>query len=104
MISYIVCSDPQIINPLLQVRKLRQAEGGCDQPKDAQLVSGTAGMHPSVLITEPVCFPPLHDCSGLPSSGTVMFGFTEGRRAKGIREKSHIASLLDAVKLLREKD
>lgn len=26
-----------------------------------------------------------------------MFGFTRGRRAKGIREKSHVASLLDAM-------
>lgn len=75
-----VSSDPQITSSDLQVKTWRQAEGGCNEPKDVQLINGRARPHASVLITDPVRYPLLHDCSRLPGSGTGgTFGFTKGR-------------------------
>lgn len=68
------------VSSILQVRKLRWAEGGGDLLKDAQLISSRARTHPSVPIIDSVCFPPLNSCCRLPSSGTgIMFGFAKGR-------------------------
>lgn len=51
--------------------------------------------------SDAVSFAMLRGCLSLPSSGTgVMFGFTRGRVSDGIREKSYIASLLDAMRPL----